>query len=346
METLWFTIVAFMLAMYVVLDGFDLGAGIIHLFVAKKDEERRVILNSIGPVWDGNEVWLLAAGGTLYFAFPKLYAASFSGFYLPLIMVLWFFMFRALGIELRHHVESDLWKKFWDASFSISSMLLAIFFGAALGNVIRGVPINETGTFFLPLWTDFFTTPTQGILDWYTVLFGLLSFSILTLHGANFISLKTTGELQTKTRKAGTIFWWIVLFLSIFSIYFTFEIKNNLFNDLKGNLVVEILYSIAIVSLGLIKIFQFKEKDLAAFISSSIYIFSMLLVTAFGLYPVVLPSTIDKKFSLTIFNTATSNYGLTIGIAWWIFGIILCAIYFVFLFYRVKGKTILSDDGY
>src|SRR4030095_17003368 len=151
METVWFIIVALMIAAYVVLDGFDLGAGIIYLIVGKTGDERRKVLRSIGPVWDGNEVWLLAAGGTLYFAYPKLYASSFSGFYLPLMMVLWLLMLRGVGLELRSHSENPLWQSFFEFIFSVSSLLLAIFFGAAIGNVVRGVPLNPEGYFFEPL---------------------------------------------------------------------------------------------------------------------------------------------------------------------------------------------------
>ncbi|PYX87959.1 MAG: cytochrome d ubiquinol oxidase subunit II, partial [Acidobacteria bacterium] len=139
METLWFMIVALMITAYVVLDGFDLGAGIIYLVAAKSDTERAMVLRAIGPVWDGNEVWLVAAGGTLYFAFPQLYASSFSGFYLPLMMVLWLLMLRAIGIEFRAHIPAPVWKSLFDGVFFVASALLAIFFGAALGNVIRGV---------------------------------------------------------------------------------------------------------------------------------------------------------------------------------------------------------------
>src|ERR1700719_1249027 len=142
MPTLWFMIVAVMVAAYVVLDGFDLGAGVIYLGAARTPEERRSIMRAIGPVWDGNEVWLLAAGGTLYFAFPQLYSSSFSGFYLPLMMVLWLLMLRGVSVELRGHVGDALWHSFFDTVFFGSSLLLAIFFGAALGNVIRGVPLN------------------------------------------------------------------------------------------------------------------------------------------------------------------------------------------------------------
>src|SRR5215203_3428968 len=164
METFWFVAVAFMIAMYVLLDGFDLGAGAIHPFVARNDDERRMIIRAIGPVWDGNEVWLIAAGGTLFFAFPQLYASSFSGFYLPLIMVLWLLMIRGLSIELRSHLKDPLWASFWDAAFFFGSALLVIFFGAALGNVVRGVPVAEDGYFFQPLWTNFSpTNPNHGI---------------------------------------------------------------------------------------------------------------------------------------------------------------------------------------
>src|SRR5580658_467387 len=172
METLWFMIVAVMLAAYVVLDGFDLGVGAIYLGVARPGDDRRRALRAIGPVWDGNEVWLVAAGGTLYFAFPLLYAASFSGFYLPLMMVLWLLMLRGISIEFRSHVESPVWRPLWDVVFGGASALLAIFFGAALGNVVRGVPLDASGFFFLPLWTDFGVNGALGILDWYTVAIG------------------------------------------------------------------------------------------------------------------------------------------------------------------------------
>ncbi|HEU5452606.1 MAG TPA: cytochrome d ubiquinol oxidase subunit II, partial [Terriglobales bacterium] len=175
METVWFVIVALMLAAYVVLDGFDIGADILHLVVGRSDGERRLVLRAIGPVWDGNEVWLLAAGGTLYFAFPLLYASSFSGFYLPLMMVLWLLMLRAIGIEFRVHSLSPVWRAFFDGVFSLASILLAIFFGAALGNVVRGVPLGADGYFFEPLWTEWRIGPQPGILDWYTVLAGVVA---------------------------------------------------------------------------------------------------------------------------------------------------------------------------
>jgi cytochrome d ubiquinol oxidase subunit II len=198
MPTLWFCLVAVMLAGYVILDGFDIGAGIIHLFVAKTDAERRAVLASIGPVWDGNEVWLLAAGGTLYFAFPGLYASSFSGFYLALMIVLWLLILRGICIEFRSHVPSELWRGFWDVIFAGASLLLAIFYGTALGNVVRGVPIQSDGYFFLALWTNFRPGSEPGIIDWYTVLIGVAALSALTIHGALWVALKTKDDLQAR----------------------------------------------------------------------------------------------------------------------------------------------------
>src|SRR5579862_1522938 len=185
METLWFIFIGLMLVAYVVLDGFDIGAGIVQPIVARTHRERAVVLRSIGPVWDGNEVWLIATGGAIYFAFPLLYASSFSGFYLPLIIVLWLLMLRGIGIELRSHVDHDMWRSFFDFLFSAASLLLAIFFGAAIGNVVRGVPLNAEGYFFEALWTDFRTGSQPGILDWYTVLTGILGMVTLGMHGAN-----------------------------------------------------------------------------------------------------------------------------------------------------------------
>src|SRR5450432_1619196 len=208
METIWFCLVAVMIAVYVVLDGFDLGAGIIHLFVARSDSERRQVLQSIGPFWDGNEVWLIAGGGTLYFAFPALYASSFSGFYLPLMIVLWLLILRGISIEFRNHIQSPVWQPLWDVVFAGASALLAIFFGAALGNVVRGVPLDSAGEFFLPLWTNFGLGPNVGILDWYTVLVAIAAFLTLLEHGALWVALKTDAEIARRSRQAARTAWW------------------------------------------------------------------------------------------------------------------------------------------
>src|SRR6202162_5857336 len=221
MPTLWFMIVAVMVAAYVVLDGFDLGAGVIYLGAAKSGEDRRRIMRAIGPVWDGNEVWLLAAGGTLYFAFPLLYASSFSGFYLPLMMVLWLLMLRGIGIELRAHMENPVWVGFFDLIFCVASALLAIFFGAALGNVVRGVPLGADGYFFEPLWTNFRASGNAGILDWYTVLTGVIALGTLTAHGLLSVPVKTENELNQRVRTVALWAWPLQVILTIVGLIAT-----------------------------------------------------------------------------------------------------------------------------
>src|SRR6202022_4756210 len=225
MGTIWFCLVAIMLTVYVLLDGFDLGAGAVHLLGAKTDSERGQVLASIGPVWDGNEVWLLAAGGTLYFAFPALYASGFSGFYLPLMMVLWLLILRGSSIEFRNHIKSAVWRPLWDCLFSSSSLLLAVFLGAALANVVRGVPLDSSGYFFEPLWTDFRLGEETGILDWYTILVGVLSLLVLTMHGALWVEMRTTGAVNERSAKIASNVWWGVLILTAVITTITFKVQ-------------------------------------------------------------------------------------------------------------------------
>src|SRR5215469_13635919 len=195
MGFIWFWVVAVMIVAYVIFDGFDVGVGILYPLLARGERDRQIMLQSIGPVGDGNEVWLIAAGGTLYVAFPLLYASAFSGFYLALMIVLWLLILRGLGIELRMHLSLSVWRAFFDGVFFVASLLLAVFFGAALANVIRGVPLGEDGYFFLPLWTDWRVGPHPGILDWYTAVGGLVALVALALHGTLYLTVKTEGGL-------------------------------------------------------------------------------------------------------------------------------------------------------
>jgi len=348
MEILWFCIVAFMLAMYVVLDGFDLGVGIIHRIIGRTESERSLLIKTIGPVWDGNEVWLIAAGGTLYFAFPKLYASSFSGFYLPLIIILWLLMMRGIGIEFRHLIHNPMWKSFWDSVFSFASILLSIFFGAALGNVVRGVPLNQDGYFFEPLWTTFTVVPESGILDWFTVIMGLVAFSTLTSHGANYIAMKTDGELQKRARGVANISWWAVLLLSAGAIMATTAIHPDVWKNYANYPWGNIFPIAGFVSLAGMFFYSKSGRDARAFISSSIFIASMLCATAFGLYPNLLTASTDPNYSITVFNAIAPEYGLSVGIVWWIFGLVLTAGYFIYLYRSFRGKVSVSseDTGY
>ncbi len=346
METLWFALVAFMLTAYVVLDGFDLGAGIIHSVVAKTDEERQLILRSIGPVWDGNEVWLIAAGGTLYFAFPAVYASSFSGFYLPLMICLWLLMLRAIGIELRSHVNNAMWRSFFDFTFAVSSLLLAVFFGAAIGNVVRGVPLNEEGYFFEALWTDFKVSARPGILDWYTVLTGVVALVTLTVHGANYVATKTSGDINLRARRLAARMGWALVLLTIVSLLATLEVQPQMLDNYRTRAWGAIFPITVAGALAAMQYFRAKGRDLAAFLSSAAYIAGMLAGAAFAFYPNLLIASTDPNYSLTIYNSAAGQYGLVVGLVWWVIGIALALGYFIYLYRSFRGKVTLEGEGY
>ena len=345
MATLWFWIVAAMVATYVVLDGFDLGAGAIYLFAAKTNEERRRVLRAIGPVWDGNEVWLLAAGGTLYFAFPRLYASSFSGFYLPLMMVLWLLILRAIGIEFRAHIENPVWQDFFDVVFSVASILLAVFFGAALGNVVRGVPLDASGYFFEPLWTNFRLGSETGILDWYTVLIGVMALVTLTAHGSYYVALKTDEDLGRRARGFALLCWPLQFFLTFTALVATYFIRPDIMANYGKHAIGLLVPIIVVACLGTMLWAAPKGKEKLAFVASSLYIAFMLVGAAFALYPVVLPAR-DHQYDLTIYNSATGPHGLRVGFAWWTLGAILAVGYFVFVYRMFRGKVRLEEGHY
>ncbi len=346
MATLWFMIVAVMLAAYVVLDGFDLGAGVIYLGAARTTNERRAIMRAIGPVWDGNEVWLLAAGGTLYFAFPLLYASSFSGFYLPLMIVLWLLMLRGIGIELRAHMTNPVWLGFFDTIFCASSLLLTIFFGAALGNVVRGVPLGADGYFFEPLWTNFRVGANNGILDWYTVLTGVMALVILTAHGSLYIATKTDGDLNRRARAVAKTAWPLQLLLTVVGLVATVSIRPGVLDNYKHHAIGFAIPVLVFGSLAGMMHSMAKRADKIAFVLSALYIVGMLVGAAFALYPVVLPASTDPSLSLTIYNTAAGEHGLTVGITWWILGMVLALGYLTLLFRMFKGKVGMEGEGY
>lgn len=346
METVWFCIVALMLALYVVFDGFDIGAGAIHLLVARDDGERRRVLRSIGPVWNGNEVWLLAAGGTLFLAFPALFASSFSGFYLPLMIVLWLLILRGISIELRNHIDGPVWAPFWDVVFSLSSLLLAVFYGAALGNVVRGVPLDAARRFFEPLWTDFGVGAPTGILDWYTVSVGLTAAAALVLHGALWLTLKTDGALGRRARAVAAFAWVATGLLTVAITAMTFAVQSQVQSNLGRRPWGFAFPLCAVAGFVLVRWYLTRERRLAAFLASCVYLVGMLTSAAFGLHPYVLPALGDPALGLTVGNAAAPAYGLKVGLFWWIPGMLLVTAYFVYTYRHFAGTVTLEDDGY
>lgn len=347
MVTFWFLLVAIMLVAYVVFDGFDLGIGAISKWVAHTPDERALVRRSIGPVWDANEVWLLAAGGVLYFAFPQLYASSFSGFYLPLMMVLWLLIGRALGLELRNHAGDELFADACDAIFMISSLLLPVFFGAALGNVIRGVPLDADGTFFLPLWTDFRPGPQPGVLDWYTVLCGVVVLVALVTHGAHFLAMRVSGDLNQRARRIGRLGAYALPALTLISLAATKAVRPGILENFRLH-PLGILIPIAVAgSLTLMIVAARRGRERTAFAASVSYLATMLVGAAFALYPVLLPSSQDPALSLTVAAAATGAHGMRVALIWWPIAFVLVAASFTHLYRTFRGKLTPGEaDGY
>jgi len=310
----------------------------------KPNRRKKLLPTQLGR-WDANEVWLIASGGVLFFAFPTLYASSFSGFYLPLMLVLWLLIFRAISLELRGQVHHRLWEALWDKAFGLASLLLALFFGAALGNVVRGVNLGmvENGVstqephyFFLALWNPTFDplAQHQGIIDWFTIILGLVAVVTLTIHGAGWVILKTSSTLNTRLKN-------IVVILSAYVWHY---VKPISLNNLQNHYWLWIFPLIAAV--GLLGQFWIKtfKKDGIGFLFSSLFILGSFATTVASMFPIVLPSTNDVNPSLTIQNAAAHEYGLSVGLGWFMFAAILVIAYFIIQFRVFKGK--LDDVGY
>jgi len=342
-EDVWFCLLVASLAVYVVLDGFDLGAGIIHLLVARSDVERRAVLRSIGPVWDGNEVWLLAAGGTIFLAFPAVYASALSGFYLPVMILLWLLILRAISIEFRSHLSHPVWVPFWDALFPLSSLLLAVFLGVALGNLVRGVPLDEKGRFFEPLWSDFQPGSGTGILDGYTILVGVAAVASLALHGALWVALKTEGALQDRSRRLARRVWWAVAALTLLITGFSFAVQPQLARSLAARPWAWFFPAAAVAGLGALRWFLGRGSDGKAFLASCAYLLGMLASAFAGLYPLLLPASTAPERSLTVANSRAGDYGLRGGLVWWLAGMALATAYTAYSYRRFAGK--LRPEG-
>jgi cytochrome d ubiquinol oxidase subunit II len=346
MGLIWFWLVAVMIVGYVVLDGFDLGVGVLHLFLPHTETDRRTILASIGPVWDGNEVWLLAGGGTLYFAFPLLYASAFSGFYLPLMIVLWLLILRGVSLELRNHIEVGVWRALLDGLFGISSALLTIFFGAALANVLRGVPLQADGYFFLPLWTNWRPGPHPGILDWYTVIGGLVALVALTLHGALWLTIKTSGDIARRARDIVSLLWCVLSLLTLASLAATIAVRPASLANYYQYPVAFVVPVGVVASLAAIWLLNRNAHPVKAFLFSCLYLFFMLAGACWGLYPTLLPATTGTDRDITLSRAISGPHTLAVGLVWWGFGMALAVAYVVFVYSKFRGKVILDMGGH
>jgi cytochrome d ubiquinol oxidase subunit II len=329
----WFWLLALMLGVYAVLDGFDFGVGMLHFLVAKTPAERETLLESIGPVWDGNEVWLVAAGGTLFGAFPALYATTFSGFYLPLMLVVWLLLFRALGIELRHHVDHPLWQQAWDAAFSASSALLALFFGAALANLVRGLPLDEHGSFFEPLWTDFRVGEATGILDWYTLLVGLTACAVLAEHGALWLALKTSGDLGERSTRLARQLWPAVAGLTLLTTLASAAVRPELVSHLSQYPLGASCPLLAAAGLIAVRVAP-GRSPLRAFLASCAFILGLVGSAALAIFPSALVARVVGR-ELTLSAAAAEESTLLSMLLWWLPGMLLAATYSFVIYSRM-----------
>lgn len=345
MEMLWFWIAAVMVAVYVVMDGFDFGAGALHLLVAKSDRERRQVLAAIGPFWDGNEVWLLAGGGVLFLAFPKVLASGLSGFYLAIMMVLWVLILRGISIEFRSHVRDGMWRSFWDGTFFLASTLAPVLFGAALGNLIRGVPLDRDGWFALPLFESFSPTGELGILDWFTVLAGLFALVAIAHHGALFLAWKTDGPVHARSRAwAGRLFpATIVVWIAATAA--TANVAPEIFAGIPLSPLAWVGTALGLTGIVASFIYRRADRDLGAFLGSAVFLLGILAATAASVFPTMLKSSLDPERSLTAFNSAASATSLARGLWWWPVGLVLAIVYAAFLFRHHRGKAQAAAEG-
>lgn len=345
MHEFWYGVVVLMLTAFVVLDGFDLGAGALHLFVARTDAERRQVLAAIGPFWDGNEVWLLAAGGALFVAFPRVLSSGISGFYFAIFLVLWCLILRGISIELRSHVKDTIWRKTWDAGFAAASVLLPVFFGAALGNLIRGVPLDGEGWFELTLFTDFTPAPPAGILDWYTVLVGVFALAALAAHGGTYLAWKTDGAVRDRSRRAARALYAAAAVLWAAATLATASVNPDLLAALPRRPLALALAVVALAGAAGAFVALARGRDLAAFLASCAFVAGLSAATAVCVWPVMLRAEPYAARSLTALNAGGDPAGLRVALVWLAVGLPLVAAYYVFLFRFHRGRAAAAAEG-
>ncbi len=336
LELIWYFIICGSVMFYIVLDGFDLGVGCVHLF-CKKDEDRRIFLNAIGPVWDGNEVWLVVFGGALFAGFPIAYATLFSAFYTPMMILLAGIMFRAVAIEFRSKLESASWRKVWDVLFSVASIVMTLCFGVVLGNLVSGIPLNMQGD-YLGTFFQFFTP--------YTLLTGVMAVALFSMHGVIYLVMKTEGEIQAQVRR------WVnpsILFFVV--VYGTLTMATLIY---KPHMVTVIknypgLFSVAIVAmLSIANVVRLsnQKKDGMAFLFSCISIVLLFVLFGIGTFPNIIPSSGIVENSITVFNSASSEKTLKVLLIVACIGVPLVLAYGIWIYHIFRGKVKMDHHSY
>jgi cytochrome d ubiquinol oxidase subunit II len=337
LASIWFLLVGVLLVGYAVLDGFDLGAGILHLWVARTDGERRVVLNAIGPVWDGNEVWLLTAGGALFAAFPPVYATVFSGFYLALILLLVALIFRAVALEFRSKEESPRWRSAWDVAFSVGSSLPALLFGVAIANVMRGLPLGADGEYRGGL---------LGLLDPFTLVVGLLAVAMFTVHGATWLAVKTEDEVGARARKAAAYGWPVLVVLWVVATAVAWVWAPSLFDNYAADPLTWVAPAgFVVATLAFRWLLGRPGREGIAFVVSAVSIAALVGIVGLALYPTIVPST-GVGASLTVSNASSSDLTLSVMTVIALIGVPIVLSYTAWVYWSFRGKVRIDEHSY
>jgi cytochrome d ubiquinol oxidase subunit II len=336
LNTVWFVLVGALLAGYAVLDGFDLGVGALHLFT-KSDHDRRIMLNAIGPVWDGNEVWLVTGGGALFAAFPEVYASAFSGFYIAFMLLLAALIFRAVAIEFRSKREPPTWRKGWDMSFAVSSIVSSLLIGVALGNIALGIPLNASGEY---------TGGLFGLLRPYPLVVGVTTLALFSMHGAIYVVMKSEGELQEQVRS------WIPRLIAFFAIGYMFTTMLTLVfaphmqDTLLAHPVLFLVPLLNVMVIANIPREVFHGNEFRAFLSSCAAMVLLMALFGIGMYPNMILSSPIAEHSLTIYNAASSVKTHTIMLIIALIGMPIVVAYTFSIYWIFRGKVKLDATSY
>ena len=344
MIEIWYAILCFMLVTFVVLEGFDIGAGLLQHVVGKTDAERRMVIAAIGPLWSWHEVWLVAFGGVLFVAFPTILAVSFAGFYLALFLLLWALVLRGISIEVSGHIADPLWRTAWHFIFSASNILLAILIGAALGNVVRGVPLGANGKFTVSFFTNFSPLGNVGILDWFTVSAAVFILVTFAAHGATALVLKTEGPVHDRSLRTARFLWKIVLALLLGVTIEAWQVRPELFSGMIHKPfawlgLIGVIGGILAVITGLQR-----KREMRAVIGSSMFIAGLMVAGAASVFPIMLHSTLAPEYSLSAYQNAAARHGLTLALVWWPVSMIFSVAYFLFVHRYYTGKVKPTKD--
>ena len=336
LESIWFFLWGLLWAIYFMTDGFDLGIGTLMPFLGKTEEDKRVMVNSIGPLWDGNEVWLLTAGGVTFAAFPQVYAVMFSSLYSALMLILFALILRGVSFEFRSKVDSDTWRKVWDGCIFIGSALPAILFGVAFANIFRGIPIDQNGLYQGNLFT---------LLNPYGLLGGVLFLALFLVHGSLWLSIKSFGDLQQRASATANKLWPVLLGVAVIFLAASI-IATPLYNNYVNNPILFVVILITVVALLGIKFFLMKQAYFKAWFSSALTIVGATFYGVIGLFPNMFPSNIDSAYSLTAHNSASSPLTLKIMLVVVILFVPIVLAYQIWTYHLFKGKVTEEDILY